>query len=174
MSRALGIVAFLCACCVAPGATLRQLSLAQLGQSATSVVRARVTSSTASFTGATIYTHYKLQISETWKGTAPAEVVLPGGVAAGYRQSFPGVPTLQTGSEYVLYLWQSPTTGITHIVGFSQGIFNITQQSDGALQVGRARIGETMLDANGHPVRDQAIQMPLSALRNQVTGGATQ
>lgn len=174
MSRFLGIVALVCSCVAASAATLEQLSLAQLAQSATSVVRARVTSSSASFTGSTIYTHYKLQVSETWKGATPAELVLPGGVAAGYRQSFPGVPTLETGAEYVLYLWQSPTTGMTHIVGWSQGIFNVTQDSGGTAQVGRARIGETMLDASGHVVRDQAIQMLLSAMKNQVTGGAAQ
>jgi hypothetical protein len=173
MSRVLGIVAFLCSCSAASAATLQQLSLTQLAQSATSVVRARVTGSSASFTGSTIYTHYTLQVSETWKGGTPAEVMLPGGVAKSYRQSFPGVPTLQTGVEYVLYLWKSPTTGIMHIVGLSQGIFNITQQPDGTLQVGRPRIGETMLDASGRLVRDQAIQMPFSTMKNQVTGGAT-
>lgn len=174
MSRVLGIVALLCASSAALAATLQQLTLTQLAQSATAVVRVRVTSSSASFTGSTIYTHYKLQVSETWKGSAPAEVMLPGGVASGYRQSYPGVPSLQIGNEYVLYLWKSPSTGITHIVGWSQGIFNVTQQSDGTVLVGRTRIGETMLDANGHQVRDQAIEMLLSDMRSQVTGGAAQ
>lgn len=156
--------------CVTPtsGATLQQLSLSQMTQSATAIVRARVTSSSASLTGKTIYTHYALQIEDTWKGTAPKEVMLPGGVAAGYRQSFPGVPTLQMGSEYVLYLWTSPSTGITHIVGLSQGIFNVTQQSDGTFHVARARIGETMLNASGQVVLDRAIQMPLAQMKSQV------
>jgi len=174
MSRVLAIVGFLCACSAAFAVTLQQLTPAQLTQSATSIVRARVTGSSASFTGSTVYTHYTLQVSETWKGSTPAEVMLPGGVAGGYRQSFPGVPSLQIGNEYVLYLWKSPRTGITHIVGLSQGIFYITQQSNGALQASRPRIGETMLDASGHTVRDQAIQMLLSDLKSQVTGGSAQ
>lgn len=161
-------------CCVTPAsaATLQQLSLSQMTESATAIVRAKVTSSSASMTGGTIYTHYALQVSETWKGVAPKEVMLPGGVAAGLRQSFPGVPTLQTGNEYILYIWTSPSTGITHIVGLSQGIFNVTQGSDGTVQAGRARIGETMLNTAGQPVRDQAIRMPLAKMKSQVQGQA--
>lgn len=174
MSKVLGCIIVLWYCAAATAATLQQLTLDQIVQSATAIVRARVTSSSASFTGSTIYTHYKLQISETWKGTPGAEVLLPGGVAGGYRQSFPGVPALQTGSEYVLYLWTSPKTGITQIVGLSQGIFNVTKLTDGSLQVGRSKIGETMLDATGHPVRDQAVQMQLSAMKSRVVSGGRQ
>ena len=86
MSKLLGLILVLWACCSAAAATLQQLSLDQMAQSATAIVRARVTGSSASFTGSTIYTHYKLQISETWKGTPGTEVMLPGGVAGGLRQ----------------------------------------------------------------------------------------
>ena len=176
MSKLLGLIVVLWTCGSATAATLQQLSMDQLTQSATAIVRARVTGSSASFTGSTIYTHYKLQISETWKGSPGTEVMLPGGVAGGLRQSFPGVPTLQTGAEYVLYLWKSSTTGITHIVGFSQGIFNVTKEPDGSYQVSRPRIGETMLDATGHPARDQAVRMQLSEMKTRVArvaNGAT-
>ena len=122
MSKLLGLIFVLWACCSAVAATLQQLSMDQMTQSATAIVRARVTGSSASFTGSTIYTHYTLQISETWKGTPGTDVMLPGGVSGRYRQSFPGIPALQTGSEYVLFLWKSSTTGITHIIGLNQGI----------------------------------------------------
>jgi len=173
MYKAAGIVALLGACGIAPAATLRQLTMGQLTQSATAVVRARVTGSFATLTGRTIYTHYKLQVSETWKGGSAPEVLLPGGVAGGYRQSFPGVPSLAVGNEYVLYLWTSPRTGLTQIVGLSQGIFSVTPQSDGTIQVMRPRIGETMLDAAGHPVIDHAIRMKLADLKSQVVAAAT-
>lgn len=153
-------------------ATLQQLNLDQMAQSATAIVRARVTGSSASFTGSTIYTHYKLQTSETWKGAPAAEVMLPGGVAGGYRQSFPGVPALQTGTEYVLFLWKSSKTGITQVVGLSQGILNVTALQNGSFQVDRPAIGETMLDAAGHQVKDQSIQMRLSDLKTRIAAGA--
>jgi hypothetical protein len=176
MSKYLGLIVVLWACCSAAAATLQQLSLDQMTQSATAIVRARVTGSSASFTGSTIYTHYKLQTSETFKGASAPEVMLPGGAANGYRQSFPGVPALQAGTEYVLFLWKSKTTGITHVIGLSQGIFNVTPQTDGSVQVDRPLIGETMLDAAGRPVRDQAVRMQLADMKAQISrapvGGA--
>jgi hypothetical protein len=141
----------------------------QMTQSATAIVRARVTGSSASFTGSTIYTHYKLQVSEVWKGTGASEVLLPGGVAGGYRQSFPGVPGLQVGSEYVLFLWTSPSTGITHLVGFGQGLFDVVTQTDGSVQASRPPIGEGMLDAKRRFVKDHAVRMQLTDMKAQVS-----
>jgi hypothetical protein len=165
----MGLIIVLWAFGSAGAATLQQLSMDQMTQSATAIVRARVTDSSASFTGSTIYTHYKLQVSEVWKGAGATEVMLPGGVAGGYRQSFPGVPGLQTGSEYVLFLWTSPSTGITHLVGFSQGLFNVVPQTDGSVQVSRPLIGEGMLDAKGRVAKDRAVQMQLTDMKAQVT-----
>jgi hypothetical protein len=150
-------------------ATLQQLSLDQMTQSATAIVRARVTGSSASFTGNTIYTYYKLQIRETWKGFPAAEVMLPGGIANGYRQSFPGVPQLQTGSEYVLFLWTSSATGITHLVGLTQGLFNVTAQAGGTALVSRPASADTMLDANLHTVTDKAVSMNLATMKSRVS-----
>jgi hypothetical protein len=168
MNRVFGLIFVGWACCSADAATLQQLSMAQMAQSATAIVRVRVTGSSASFTGSTIYTHYKLQVSETWKGSGATEVMLPGGAAAGYRQSFPGVPGLQTGSEYVLFLWTSSATGITHLVGFSQGLFSVTPQADGSANASRPPIGEGLFDARGRRVRDRAIQMQLTEMKSRV------
>lgn len=168
MYRILGPILVLWACCSAAAATLQQLSMNQMAQSATAIVRARVTGSSADFSGSTIYTHYKLQVSEVWKGNGATEVMVPGGVAGGYRQSFPGVPALQTGSEYVLFLWTSQKTGMTQLLGFSQGLFSVVPQSDGSMQASRPLIGEGMVDAKGRPVKDQAVQMKLVDLKAQI------
>src|SRR4051794_3886943 len=107
MYKFLSVMLFVLAAGPAPAVTLQQLSMDEMTQSATAIVRARVTGSSASPTGSTIYTHYRLQILETWKGLPATEVMIPGGVANGLRQSFPGVPELETGTEYVLFLWRS-------------------------------------------------------------------
>ena len=165
---ALAAAAALALCAGASAATLQQLSLDQMTQASTAIVRARVTNSTASLTGSTIYTHYKLQVTESWKGFMPAEVAVPGGVAGGLRQSFPGMPELAVGTEYVMFLWTSGSTGITHLVGLSQGLFSLSSQSDGSTMATRPLIGEMMLDAAGRKVADQAVQMSLTALKAQV------
>lgn len=169
MYRVIGPILVLWAFGCAAAATLQQLSMDQMTQKATAIVRARVTGSSASFTGSTIYTHYKLQVSEIWKGAGATEVMLPGGVAGNYRQSFPGVPALKTGSEYVLFLWTSPATGITHLEGFGQGLFNVVTLSNGSAQVGRPAVGEGMLDAKGRVVKDRSVQMQLTDMKARVT-----
>jgi hypothetical protein len=172
MHRILAPILMFWVCGCAAAATLQQLTLDQMTQDATAIVRARVTAASASFSGATIYTHYKLQVSELWKGSSAAEVMLPGGVAGGYRQSFPGVPILKTGAEYVFFLWTSGSTGITHLVGLTQGLFDVTTQADGSILVSRRRIGETMLDLAGHEVKDQAVRMKLGTMKTRVRGTA--
>lgn len=172
MPRTLRLIAFFFAAIAAHAATLQQLSLDQMSQFATAVVRAHVIGSSATVsttTGSpTIYTHYKLDVSEVWKGSAAAEVMLPGGDVNGMKQTFPGVPALRVGAEYVLFLWKSPSTGIMHTVGLTQGIFETTARSDGSIMVGRRRSGELMLDASGHRVTDQAISMKLEDLKTRV------
>jgi hypothetical protein len=168
MSRVFSFALLFCA--AASALTLRQMSMSDMTTSATAIVRAHVTGISTSRIGPTIYTHYQLQVSETWKGVAPSEVMLPGGTFAGLRQSFPGVPQLATGSEYVLFLWKSPSTGIMHVLGFSQGIFNVSQLADGSMHASRQATGETMHDASGNVVRDQAVSMTLSAMKASVTG----
>ena len=153
-------------------ATLQQLSMDQMSQLATSVVRAKVIGSSASLYpgpgSPTIYTHYKLAVSEVWKGSAAAEVMLPGGAVDGKKQTFPGVPELRVGAEYVLFLWKSPSTGIVHTMGLTQGIFELTPQADGSVVASRRASGELMLDATGRRVSDQAIRMNLTDIKTHV------
>lgn len=158
----------------ASAATLQQLSLDQMSQSATAVVRARVVSSSASVSGSTIYTHYKLAASEAWKGAAPTEVLLPGGTVNGQSEAFPGVPELKVGSEYVLFLWTSRSTGMTHVIGLSQGLFELNPQSDGSAVASRRASGEAMLDSSGRRVSDQAVSMKLADMKTRVRQAVTQ
>lgn len=167
MSRIAPIFALLFAL-PASAATLQQLSVPQMTQAATSIVRARVVSAGAALNGNTIYTHYRLQVTESWKGFTPSEVAIPGGIANGVRQSFPGMPQLTVGAEYVMFLWTSGSTGITHLVGLQQGLFNLSAQADGSTLAVRPLIGEMLLDASGRKVADQAVQMNISTLKANV------
>jgi hypothetical protein len=163
-----GIVALLFASLL-PAATLEQLSLDEMTQKSTGIVRARVTGSYAAVSGSMIYTHYRVSVSERWKGPEAAEldVVVPGGAAGGQRQSFSGAPKLTGEHEYVLFLW-SGTRGLTHIIGLSQGVFNVSRGDGGELEVSRAASGEMLLDSAGRQVRDQSVSLRMSELRNRV------
>lgn len=152
-----------------PGATLERLTMDDMVANSSAIVRARVTSTYASGRGPVIYTHYRLQVSERWKGTdaATMDVVVPGGSLGALHQSFSGAPILTSGSEYVLFLWQS-RSGLTHVIGLSQGVFTLKSDASGVLTALRPAVTEQLLDSSGKPVAPEAVSVSLDGLRAQV------
>lgn len=152
------------------GATLERLSLNDMAAKSTNIVRARVLDSYASFSGPTIYTHYKLQVSERLKGQVPVEVVVRGGIANGVQQLVPGAPHFNTGQEYVFFLWAG-ADGMNQVIGLTQGMFRVAADGSANPTVTRDASHELMLDSRtGHPVKDQTLVMRMSDLRSQITG----
>jgi hypothetical protein len=149
-------------------ATLERLSLNQMTERSTAIVRARVTATHSIARGALIFTAYRLQISEQWKvtGTLPNEVLVPGGSLRRAQQTFSGAPRLEPGTDYVLFLWTGPS-GATQIIGLSQGLFELQQQK-GQLIAFRAGSTEEMVDASGAPVQDATFSLPVSDLNARV------
>ena len=150
--------------------TLEQLTLEEMARKSTAIVRARVTGSHAAARGGDIYTYFGLQVLETWKGQTITEVAIPGGVANGIRQTVTGAPELKPGQEYVLFLWTS-RSGLTQVMGLSQGIFKLSEEGSGGGGVKvaqRAPTSELMLDRAGLPVDDRAVRVHLQDLRAQV------
>jgi len=154
-----------------PGSTLRQLSLDDMIKQSTLIVRGKVQPSTAAFHGSIIFSHYQLQITETLKGKASGtiDIVVPGGASKGLQQTYAGAPSLSSTQDYVLFLWTSKS-GLTQVIGLSQGLFAVVNNSSNQPFVIRAASTERMLDASGQPVTDSDIQMSLSALRNRIQG----
>ena len=151
----------------AAATTLEQLSLDDMIRLSTGIVRAKVTGTYAAYRGPDIYTHYRLQILEQWKGSAQADVAVPGGVIGGERQTVAGAPALEPGQEYVLFLWTS-RSGLTQVIGLTQGLFRITAEGSGGAVAQRPAAAEWMLDRAGRSVRDQAVSLPVSDLRSRV------
>jgi hypothetical protein len=156
----------------AAATTLEQLSMASMVAQSTSIVRARITSSSAGRRGSAIYTYYGLDVLETLKASAqePSEVAVPGGTMGTVRQTVAGAPKLESGQEYVLFLWTSPS-GLTQVIGLTQGVFRVFDNAGQAMVV-RAAATETMLDAGGRTVQDQRLSFSLDALRQLVRGGS--
>lgn len=150
--------------CVAEATTLQRLTLDDMIQQSTAIVRGKVQMAQASMQGRSIYTHYTVQVVETLKGSAASQVdiVVPGGSIKGFRQIVAGSPSLLNGQEYVLFLWTS-RTGLTHIIGMSQGLF---VSSNGMLS--RPMITEHMIDANGAEASDPGMRLTLAALRSRI------
>ena len=154
----------------AEATTLQQLSMAEMAQKATAIVRAKVTGSIEVLRGTDVFTVYQLDTLETVKapnGIKPLDVAVPGGVAAGMRQVVAGAPVLHTGQEYVLFLWTS-RAGLTQIMGMSQGLFTVERTPAGDVMATRAAAGEQMLDGAGRAVRDETLSMSWAELKSKV------
>lgn len=158
--------------------TLEKLSLEEMIDSSTLIVRGTIGESVSSRNGQLIETEYRVKVAEILKdpaGTAIGDpgaggisISLPGGAAGGLRQTLAGVPVLENGSEYVLFLWRA-SSGRLLLVGMSQGLLRI-QRTSGRVTAERPAIDGTMLDRRtGRAVRDSGLGMRLPALREAVS-----
>ncbi len=172
MARRLFLVAALLSVAQLHSATLQQLSESDLISKSTAIVRGTVQGSYAAYAGPVIFTHYRVQMMERWKGSAgrSVDVAVPGGIVGGTRQTYSGAPQFQPGDQYVLFLWTGKS-GMTQIMGFSQGAFAVAQDGSADPSLTRPASHELMLDPATHQqVNDQALTMRLSALRSRVAG----
>jgi hypothetical protein len=151
--------------------TLQRLSLNDMILKSTTIVRGKVQPGpSAVLRGALIYTHYQLLVTSTYKGTAAAptiDVAIPGGQLNGLLQPVAGAPRIAAGQDCVMFLWTSKT-GLTQIIGLSQGLFNVTTNAQGQVMVARGAANATILDSSGNVVPDSSMQMPLAQLVNTI------
>jgi len=170
MVRVLRVSCLAAVAVASQAAILEYLSTDDMIERSTAIVRARVLSTSAAQHGPLIYTHYAIQVVERFKGAEAtrADVVIPGGAFQGLRQTFSGAPALAEGGEYLLFLWTGPS-GLTHVIGLSQGVFTLTRETSGEVTASRHASGEAMLDAKtGRTVADQPVRLRLTELRSRV------
>lgn len=162
--------------------TLQRLSLNDMILKSTIIVRGTVQPGTsAALRGSLIYTHYQLSVTSVYKGTQTPgqtiDVAVPGGVLNGIQQPVAGAPMLAAGQDYVMFLWTSKS-GLTQVIGLSQGLFNVATNAQGQAIVSRGAANATMLDASGNAVADSNLQMPLAQLVSNIqsvlAGGSAQ
>jgi hypothetical protein len=150
-------------------ATLERLSMDEMIQKSTEIVRGRVMTLGVSTRGSILYTLARVEVLERWKGaqSATIEVWIPGGRSGNLRQTFSGAPSLNVGGEYVLFLWAG-ASGNRQVIGFSQGAFDVKLDAKGNPQMQRSAISETMLDDRGREVEDVPVRMSLADLRKML------
>ncbi len=165
-------IALLAACSILPlgSATLERLSLDDMIAKSTAIVRGTVTGTGRRSPGHDIYTHYRIQVSERFKGTAQklVEIAVPGGTVGELHQTVSGSPVLRQGDQFVFFLWTSKS-GVTWITGLTQGLFSLAGGNTADPTATRAASRELMLDAvTAHPVKDNGVSLKLSDLRTRI------
>jgi hypothetical protein len=149
-----------------PAATLQRLSLDDMAQKSTMIVRGVVQGpATSAMHSHVVFTHYQIQVTEVWKGQvgSTVDLAVPGGTYGGIQQSYSGAPLFVLGNQYVFFLWTSKN-GVTQVIGLSQGLFGVSSGT----QVFRPATSEMLLDRNGNPVTDTNLVMQLVDLRAKV------
>jgi hypothetical protein len=153
----------------ASSATLKQLSFEEMTSLSTEIVRGSVTGTHTAQAGGVIFTHYRVQVAERWKGPerSAVDVAVQGGTLRGLTQNFAGVPELKIGSEYVMFLWTG-AKGPTQLIGLQQGLFQVSPDENGRRIAGRPAIREMMLGSSGKPITDSAVQVRLEEMRARI------
>ena len=156
----------------ATATTLERLSMNDMTSQSTAIIRATVVSGAGEMeAGGIILTHYRLKLTEVWKGAKSGlvDVYVPGGAANGLRQLVPGAPTLNPGTEYLLFLWVG-ASGRPQIMGLSQGMFTVTKDpSTMATYAVRPGADERVVDPkSGQSTSDPMVRMKVQDLKTLV------
>jgi hypothetical protein len=150
--------------------TLEKLGLNDMARKSTEIVTARVIGSSTMVRGPILYTRCRIQVVQRWKG-APAgemDLVVPGGSNGAIRQTFSGAPLLTDGGQYMLFLWTGKS-GMTQIIGMSQGLFELRRDAGGEMIVTRNAGSDTMVDAGtGKVVEDMPVTMTLRDMSDRI------
>lgn len=155
------------------GTTLEKLTFEEMAAKSTQIVRGRIALSNVRQHGAIYYSHYSVQVTEQYKGPAAKmiDVVLPGGTIGRSQQTFSGVPVFQADTDLVLFLWTSKA-GLTHIIGLSQGVFQVSKDGAGQTIFSRESIRDGLVNGQtGRPAADGGMRLTATEFSSRVRGG---
>lgn len=156
------------------GTTLEKLTFDEMVAKSTQIVRGKVALSHVQQHGPIFYSHYKIQVAEQFKGPAAKviDVVLPGGTIGRSQQTFSGVPQIAPDTELVLFLWRSKS-GLTHVIGLTQGMFQVGKDGSGLTIFSREPIREGLIDGRtGRAATDGGVRMSAGEFATRVRQGA--
>jgi hypothetical protein len=76
------------------------------------------------------------------------------------------------GSDYLLFLWTGDS-GLTHVIGLSQGVFSLASEAGGEVMASRPASAEAMLDPKtGRLIADQPVRLLLRDLRSRIAASS--
>lgn len=152
-----------------PATTLQRLSVDNLVDKSTGIVRATAKPLTSFQRSGMIYTVYRLEVRETLKGNpvATLEVAVPGGDYQGLHQAVSGSPIVRPGVEYVVFYWTGPS-GTNYIVGLGQGLFEVHTDASGEVVLQRRAMSSEVFGAQSGGEPDHGLTLRWKALHARV------
>ena len=158
-----------------PATTLQRLSVDDLVEKSTGVVRATAKPENSFQRNGMIYTSYRLEVRESLKGNpvTELEVVVPGGDYQGLHQTVTGSPELRTGIEYVVFYWTGPS-GMNYIVGLGQGLFEVHKDISGEVVLKRRAMSSEVFGTERGGEPDHGLALRWRELRDKLSRQAVQ
>jgi hypothetical protein len=155
--------------------TVRRMANEELTSQADVIVIGRALSAQSRWIGRDLVTVVTVEVSDTLKGEAGAqiEVALPGGIDSRRKfpisVNYPGAPTLEVNERAVLFLVDGSGASSYEIAGFSQGKFSIVEDAAGVARVSRDLTRVEVQDAKGLARGTRTFQ-PLAELVEEIRG----
>ena len=149
-----------------------QLDVATLTDKSSLIIVGKVDSKECKWDAAKagIWTHYAITVSETLKGTheKSRDVVIRGGVVGDIGQHVSGAGSLDTGAEYVLFLWEDDDKRL-RLQGMRQGAFKVSER-EGVKYAGNSLSGLRIVNPDTlQPVKEaRALEFELADLNTEV------
>lgn len=155
----------------APATTIERLTVDEMIAKSTLIVRGKAAAGEGVRRSGIIYTDYVFRVEETIKGSAPVtlRLTVPGGSVRGASQMFAGTPRLDPGRDYVVFVWTS-RSGVHHIIGLSQGLFDAQINSAGEWVLRRGPAAAHVIDREGKEIADQPLELNWSEVKRRVRG----
>lgn len=149
--------------------TLEHLSLTQMVQKSSLIVRGTVEESGSAQRNGIIFTTYKVTVKDQLKGSTASSLTLevPGGTYGAAHQIFSGAPKLAKDHEYVVFIWTSPS-GHNQIIGLTQGLFDAAQGSNGEIILTQGQSSVPQLNTGGTIENASQIRVSWSDLAAKV------
>jgi hypothetical protein len=116
-----------------------------------------------------IWTTYRVRVSETLAGTARDTVTIhvPGGEVAGLTREVSGVARLEKGQRAVLFLSQEGQRLL--VLGEAQGCWRVTRDAQSGEFVAQNDLqGLALVDETGGRVAARSLRLPLADLRTKI------
>jgi hypothetical protein len=166
----------------AKGTTFARLSISQMSQTASAIVRARCLANTVVEVSGEIWTLTTFEVEETWRGAAPARITvsLLGGTIGNLTSRVAGIPRFRPGEQVILFLAPTkrflvPTKHSLAPEGFSvvswqQGTFRIRRDRGTGEELASQDTGSylTFDPASDRFVANGATSMPVELFHSRV------
>ena len=172
------VLLFLGTVFTAQGTTFARLTISEMSQKASAIVRARCVANRVVEVSGEIWTLTTFDVKKTWRGAVPDRITvrLLGGTSGNLTSHVAGIPRFRPGEEVILFL--SPTRhsvasanpGDFSVVSWQQGTFRIRRDRGTGEELASQDTGRysTFDPASRRFVTNGAVRMPVALFHAQV------